>query len=124
MAPTTVTRIVHLLSASLNAAIDAEIITSNPATRIRVGGGQASPERFLTREEFAAVRERLLPQWHLTADVLVGTGLRWGEAAGAHHHRVNRVTRSLEVAESWSMPDRTVKGYPKGRRRRSVPIPH
>lgn len=121
--PATVERIVHLLSASLAAAVDAEIIASNPAARLRLGGGQASVERFLTREEFDAACEHLEGE-HLTmALLLAGTGMRWGEAAGLHWARVDVDRGVLEVSDAWSEKDRTMKPYPKGRRRRHVPVP-
>jgi hypothetical protein len=37
--PTTVQRVVHLFSASLNPAVDAEVLDSNPAVRIRLPRG-------------------------------------------------------------------------------------
>lgn len=122
--PATVQRIVHLLSASLAAAVDAEVLAANPAARLRLTPGEASHERYLTREEFAAVLERLeRPEHQLMARLLAGTGLRWGEAAGLHHARVDPGRGVLEVAEVWSIAGRVVKAYPKGRRRRHVPVP-
>ena len=116
-AATTVQRIVHLLSAALTAAVDAEILVSNPAARMKVGGGQVSVERFLTHDEFLDGAYRRM------ALLLVGTGMRWGEAAGLHESRVDRERGVVQVAEVWSMTGRCLKAYPKGRKHRQVPLP-
>lgn len=121
--PATVQRIVHLLSASLAAAVDAEILPANPAARMKLGGGQVSVERYLTREEFAAVHELLEGEHATMAALLVATGLRWGEAAGLHTARVDTARGVVEVAEVWSRSARQMKAYPKGRQRRHVPLP-
>ncbi|MEE6273476.1 site-specific integrase [Georgenia sp. MJ206] len=119
----TVQRIVHLLSASLAAAVDAGILTANPATRMRLGGGQGSAERYLTRDEFAALHEHLAGEHARMAALLVATGMRWGEAAGLHTARIDRERGVVEVAEVWSTTGRAMKPYPKGRQRRHVPLP-
>lgn len=119
----TVQRIVHLLSASLAAAVDAEILTSNPAARLKLGGGTSSPERYLTRDEFDRVIEHLDGEHRVMAELLAGTGMRWGEAAGLHWARVDARRGVVEIAEVWDAKARRMKPYPKGKRRRHVPLP-
>jgi integrase len=121
--PATVQRIVHLLSASLAAAVDAEILAANPASRLKLGGGTPSAERYLTHEEFDAVCEHLDGPHLRMALLLVGTGMRWGEAAGLHVARVDRARDVVEVADVWSSAAKSMKPYPKGKRRRHVPLP-
>ncbi|MHB1063570.1 MAG: tyrosine-type recombinase/integrase [Georgenia sp.] len=123
LAPATTQRVVHLLSASLAAAVDAEILPANPAARLRLGGGSPAVERYLTAEEYQAVRAHLDDEHRVMADLLVNTGMRWGEAAGLHAARVDRERGVVMVAEVWSAKARAMKGYPKGRRRREVPLP-
>lgn len=118
----TVQRIVHLLSASLTAAMDAEILTANPASRLRLSAGTPSLERFLTHEEVDAACELLEGEHLQMARLLVGTGARWGEAAGLHTARVNRVRGVVEISDVWSDKTRAMAEYPKGKRRRHVPI--
>jgi integrase len=121
--PSTVQRAVHLFSASLEAAVDAEILQSNPAARIKLTGGSQAQERFLTREEFAAIREQLPTTDHqLVADLLVYTGLRWGEMAGLHWNRVDLDRGILRVVETWDEPSARIKAYPKGKQTRDVPL--
>jgi len=121
--PSTIQRAVHLFSASLEAAVDAEILEANPAARIRLGKGSQAQERFLTREEYAAIREQLPTTDHqLVADVLVYTGLRWGEMAGMHWNRVDLERGIIAVVETWDEPSGRIKAYPKGKRARFVPL--
>lgn len=119
----TIQRAVHLFSASLEAAVDAEILDSNPAARMKLAKGAQAQERFLTREEFAAIRAQLPTTDHqLVADLLVNTGLRWGEMAGLHWNRVDLDRGILRVVETWDEPSGRMKAYPKGKQVRDVPL--
>lgn len=121
--PSTVQRAVHLFSASLNAAVDAEIIESNPAARMKLPKGEQAAERFLTHDEYEAVRDELpttLDQ--LVTDMLVNTGLRWSELAGLHWHRVDLDRGTMRVVETYDETSGKVKAYPKGRSIRDVPL--
>jgi integrase len=121
----TVKRCVHLLSASLAAAVDAEIIPSNPSARLGLAGGEQTKERYLTHEEVSQLLQPIDEGEldHGLISLLVGTGLRWGEAAGLRTSRVDLTRRMLLVAEVWDDKTKAVKAYPKGRKRRNVPIP-
>lgn len=120
----TIQRAVYLFSASLSAAVDAEVIDVNPAARLKLPGGAQALERFLTRDEFAAVLDEL-PTTHdqLVAQLLVYTGLRWGEMAGLHHNRLDLGRGLLRVVETWDEKSARIKPYPKGKRSRDVPVP-
>lgn len=121
--PSTVQRVVHLFSASLNAAVDAEVLDVNPAARIKLPKGAPAAERFLTREEYEAIREQLPTVLdRLIADLLVHTGLRWGELAGLHTARIDLRRGLLQVVETYDESDGLVKAYPKGKRVRDVPL--
>lgn len=119
----TVKRIVHLFSASMNAAVDAEVIPVNPASRLKLAGGAPAQERYLTREEYAKVRAQLpTVRDQLVADLLVHTGLRWGEAAGLHTARLDLVRAVMRVVETFDESTNRIKAYPKGKRVRDVPL--
>ncbi|MBZ5735035.1 site-specific integrase [Nocardioides sp. TRM66260-LWL] len=121
--PELVRRIVHLFSASMVAAMDAEIIEANPAARLKLAGGAKAQERYLEREEYEAIREQLPTTGdQLLADLLVYTGMRWGELAGLHWSRVNLLKKQLRVAETFDEVDGRIKAYPKGKRIREVPL--
>jgi len=124
MGAETVKRCVHLLSASLAAAVDAEIIDVNPAARLKIeGSGGVVHERYLTREEYATLREHMpTVRDQLILDLLVYTGMRWGELAGLHTARVDLDGGVLRVAEAWDERSGLMKGTPKGKRPRTVPL--
>lgn len=120
----TVQRIVHLFSASLTEAIDAEILNANPAYRLKLPPPPPAVERYLTHEEYFAILDELPTERDaLVVELLANTGLRWGEMAGAHVHRLNEVTGTLHVVETWDQLNRKLKSYPKGRRIRDIPVP-
>ena len=122
--PASVQRAARLLSVSLEAAVDAQILTANPAARLRLPGGAPAAERFLTRAEYAAVRDQLPTTGdQLVVDVLAYTGLRWGELAGLHAARVDLERGVIRVVETWQETAGTIKPYPKSRRAREVPVP-
>lgn len=123
ISPSTVQRIVHLFSASLNAAMDAEVIETNPASRIKLPKGAQEQERFLTHEEYAAIRDHLVDtDSQLITDLLVNTGLRWSEMAGLHWSRVDLERGVLMVVEVYDEVESMIKPYPKGRQARTVPL--
>jgi integrase len=122
LSPGSVQRIVHLLSASLNAAVDAEVLPANPAARLRLPAPAPSIERYLTHDELDDVVAHLDGVWRQMALLLAGTGMRWGEAAGLHWGRVDAKRGFIEVAEVWSDAEGAMKPFPKGKRPRQVPI--
>lgn len=124
LAPASVQRILYLLSTSLTAAMDAELITTNPAYRIRIVKGETATERFLTRDEFSALLEQMQTQFDAAiVSFLVGTGARWGEGVGAQIKRLDIPRGNFRIAEVWDDAMHRQKPYPKGRKIRDVPIP-
>lgn len=123
LAPSTVARCYHLLSASFKAAVKAGRIAASPCTSIELPRQPPADERYLTWNEVEAVAHFLDDRDALLVWLLVGTGLRWGEAVGAHLHRLDLPARRLDVHECWDQKTREVKPYPKGRAKRSVPLP-
>lgn len=120
---TTIQRCAHLLSASLVAAMDAEIIDSNPAARLQLAGSAKAQERYLTREEYDELREHLpTAADQLVADFWVGTGLRPGELAGVHWNRVDLKRGVVRIVETFEETENRIKAYPKGKKIRDVPL--
>lgn len=121
--PTTVQRCVHLLSASLSAAVDADILDANPAARLKVTGTSKSQERYLTREEFALLREQMPTTGdQLVIDVMVHTGMRPGEVSGLHWNRVDLDRGVIRVVEVFDEAAGGIKPYPKGKKARDIPL--
>lgn len=126
--PATVNRIVGTFSKSLKEAVEDEILEVNPAQGVRAQGGQESHERFLTKDELRKTLSTINPEWRRLANFLAYSGLRWGEATALHdaaiaRRRIDRARATVTVAEVWDDTNDILKLYPKGRKRREVPIP-
>lgn len=126
LAPATVRSCHRLLASMLGAAVRDGLLHTNPATGVilpAVGDGR---EVYLAREEVDAVAEQMHSDFdRAVLYTLAYTGMRWGEVAGLHAGRLDLLRRRVEVVEVLSEVGgaRTVKPYPKGKRRRTVPIP-
>lgn len=123
MAAATVANCYHLLSASMKAAVLARMLPASPCTSIELPTKPPTDERYLDWGEVEAIAHFLDERDALLVWFLVGTGCRWGEAVGAHMHRLDLEQRRLDVHEVWDARTRIVKAYPKSRRKRSVPLP-
>lgn len=118
-----VKRCVHLLSASLGAAVDAEAIGANPAARLKLSSGPREQERYLTHEEYDALYDAMpTTADQLILETLCHTGLRWGELAGLHRSRVDIGRRLIRVVETFDEHGSRIKAYPKGKSARDVPL--
>lgn len=120
MAPASVEKTYRLLASSLKAAVKYRKLPVSPCAGIELPTVPPSDERFLTRGEFDAAIFHLVEPYRTAAIVLVGTGMRFGEMAGLHHHRIDWQAMAIDVHETWD-GDR-IKAYPKGRRKRRVPM--
>lgn len=124
----TVNRVLSLMSKSLTDAVDSEVLDYNPARGLTISEGQATHERFLTKDELHNVAAELSPRWALLALTMAYTGMRWGEAKahavpGITQKRLDRTRGMLQIAEVWDDKDGELKPYPKGKKPRSVPVP-
>lgn len=124
VAMSTAKRISNILSASLSAAVDKEILDVNPAARLGLTRVDVDNNRYLSHAE----ADRLLEQFQHPVDrgivsTLLGSGLRWGEMNGLRVQRLNLDRGVIRVAEVWDSTAGELKAYPKGRRFRTVPIP-
>ena len=121
MAPASVHKVYGLLRSSLKAAVRSGQLAVTPCTDIELPVVPPSDERFLTRTEFDTVAHHLDEPYRTAAILLVGTGMRFGEMAGLHWHRVDLTGMTIDVQETWD--GERIKSYPKGRRKRRVPLP-
>lgn len=121
LSPASAKRVLGVLVSSLSAAIDADLLEANPATRIKLPPAPRGREVYLSRDQFTAFSDAI-PHAFDTAVVqmLAGTGMRWGELAGLHWHNLDMDARMITVADVSSAGE--IKPYPKGRRLRRVPV--
>lgn len=121
LAPTTVRKIFHILSGSLKAAVEAEKIPTNPCEGIKLPKPGPTPDRFLSDVECDALRKFLDDEWVIVFDLLLGTGMRFGEALALHWEDVNLEQATIDVYWSFDRITRKIKA-PKSRQARRVPI--
>jgi integrase len=71
-----------ILAAAYKRAVMRGRLSSNPMTGFRLPSDERAPRRatFLTKDEYQAIRAHLPERYHLFADLLVETGLRFSEA--------------------------------------------
>lgn len=121
----------NLLSAVMETARLDGLVPANPCRGVKLPAKPPSRELYLTQDEVdrvAATMARRPAAADLDRAVLYAAaycGLRWGELAGLTVQRLDPVLRHLDVVETLIEVDGhfAVKPYPKGRRRRQVPIP-
>lgn len=125
-----------LLSNMLDWAVVAGKIPANLARAAGPGrAGVTLPakgmgrEVFLTEDEVLAVVAWLDKQGRFQDGTIVMTlaylGLRWGELAGLTRQRVSMLRRQVEVRDVITEvgSSRALRAYPKGKKRRTLPIP-
>lgn len=121
---TTRAQSLRLLRNMLGAAVVHEMIPADPSAGVKMPEVPRHVDRFLSREEYLALHAALPTDRDRAIVALMAfCGLRWGEVAGLHAHRVNVATGELIVQEVLRR-DGTVKPVPKsGAGQRVVPIP-
>lgn len=123
LAPATVLDIFTTVGAMLRAAIRARKIQQDPTTDVRLPTLPPPSDFYWERAEIDAIRAVLTdPRDRALFEVLVGTGVRWGEAAGLHMPRWVPLRRRLSVVEVLvEQQGYELKAYPKGKARRELP---
>ena len=121
--PSSIEKTVQMLTAVLQAAVDDGLLAANPARGVRIPKRPKSPDRILTFEEELQLLEQLpTEQDRRMVMVMLDTGLRYGELAGLHAHRIDLLRRELHVVEVLTQAGQ-IKTHPKSDRgRRTVPL--
>lgn len=116
------TQAYYMLSASLKAAVRAGLLDTTPCFAVKLPRRPPAPERYLTDDEVGKVFDQLDGVYRLLVETLLESGLRLGEAVALHVHRINLDTRTVDVVEKWDQYGHIIRAYPKGKRRRTVPL--
>lgn len=110
-----------VLSMSMKTAVRRGLIPTNPCDNIDRPPLDDTAERFLTTAEVDAVREHLPTAMLYPYDLLLQTGLRYGELAGLHAEHVDFENRRLRVALQWSESGKRFKKT-KSKQTRWIPL--
>jgi integrase len=125
LAPSTVHKLVQILSKSLRAAVDDGRLARNPADRLDLPRIEREEMRFLSPSDVATLAESIDERWRALVVLAAYGGLRLGELLALRRHRADLLHGLVDVAETVGHPDgRLFVGPPKTRAgRRRVPIP-
>lgn len=120
----TVERIYAVLKGIFAGAIEGSPkLPYTPCVQIKLPKIEPPEEYFLTRAEFASlVAQAPDDSIEMFCYLAVGTGMRYGELMGLHRDRIDLDNRSITIQETYDQMMGDVKGYPKSRKRRGVPI--
>ncbi|MFI7174840.1 tyrosine-type recombinase/integrase [Streptomyces spororaveus] len=120
--PSAVRRAYNLLSSIMRAAVDEDLIAVTPCRRIDLPPEPVKPPQWFTVEQAQAILDELDQPWQTMVLLAFYTGLRWGELAGLHGHRIDWQRSRLFVVEVNTKSG--IKEYPKSSKScREVPIP-
>lgn len=115
----------YQLSASMKAAVRAGHIAYTPCYGVSLPTLPPAPERYLSTDEIEELFYHFDGVYRLLIETLLDTGMRLGEAVALHRHRIDFEAKTIEVIEIWDQYNKVIKSYPKGKRRRTVPLtPH
>jgi len=117
----TVASIVHVMSSLYRAAMKEHppVVLSNPFAELDLPAIEPRPVDFYEPDEaeqlFNAVEQLSGPGWRTFAELGMDVGLRLGELAGLHGHRVDWLRARIEVIDvmtrqglrQWPTPTRT-----------------
>jgi integrase len=114
------------LSAILTFAVNQDMIARNPAKGMRLPTAIKEEMVFLTPIELKTLM-RYIPERHKPlVGLLVGTGMRWGEATALRWKDINFTSEQASVVRAWKFSKTTgwYIGPPKTfSSRRNVPLP-
>jgi len=119
--PSTVIKCYHLLSASMKAAVKARVISVNPCSGIDLPKIGPMPEKYLEPDELDSIKSSMDDFDVFAVDLLVGTGMRLGEALGLHWESVDIDRKEIRIEWAYDPVARVMKA-PKDYQRRTIPI--
>lgn len=115
-------RAYNLMSSLMRAAVDEDLIAVTPCRSIGLPEEAVKPPQWFTLPQAQSILDELDQPWQTMALLGFYTGLRWGELAGLHGHRIDWQRGRLFVVEVNTKSG--IKEYPKSSKsRREVPIP-
>jgi integrase len=125
MSASTIHKVFRIVSAAMKAATLSEPrrLDTSPCVSIKLPTIPPADERFLERDEFADLVKMMPdPRSQMICHLLVGTGMRWGEMAALHRRRVNLREKRIDVVEAYDLEEDAIRAYPKGKKKRAVPL--
>ena len=125
LSPKSIKNIHGFLSAVMATAVRDGMLDRNPCVGMRLPRTDGHEQRFLSGDEYLAMRAEMPDPYRPLADFLAGTGARFGEATALTIRDIDRDARTARISKAWKRaPGGWVVGPPKTRRsRRTVWLP-
>ena len=124
LSPSRIRQARQVLFSSLELAVEAGYIPSNPAAGVKIPRERPREMRFLMAVEVEQLASVVPAQYSTLVFVLAYGGLRWGEVAALRRHRIDALAGRLQVAESLSDVGGELHfGTTKNHRGRVVTVP-
>lgn len=112
----------NLFVKAVGDAVTEGLLAETPCRKIDLPKQPAKLPAWFTRAQIDAIQNQLPHGYAVMVELMVFTGMRWGEAAGLHGDRVDWMRGRLHVNEV--ITPQGVKEYPKSSKsRREVPVP-
>ncbi|ALF01416.1 tyrosine integrase [Mycobacterium phage LilPharaoh] len=93
------------LSSALKVAASRGLIKSNPAVggvgMVEIPRSEREEMVFLTREQYARLRDCVTEPWRPLVEFLVASGARWGEVTALRPSDVNRDEGTVRISRAW-----------------------
>ena len=124
----TIQLIVAVLSGMFEAAIDDEMVKSNPCSKVGkfIGNGTIQGIVPCTAEEAQDIINRARgaygPIDHALFAVLLRTGMRIGEALALEWHDIDLEERTAQIEKNWDYKKKRMRPWPKNKKTREVDL--
>jgi integrase len=105
-AVSSVARAYRMLRATLNVAVDRDLILKSPMRGVKAPTPQRQEMRFLTADELERLAASIDPRYRSLVLVAGWGGLRWGELAGLRVGDVDAQRRRRNGPGRWTFPPR------------------
>lgn len=120
--PRSVRRIYGVFRVSISTAVEKKILTADPCSGVKLPRIIKKPKVYIEPSDVEDIGDDLKQPWRDAIDFMLETGMRPGELAGLHSHRVNRRARKVTVNEVYVYKSRFIRPWPKDDEARTVPL--
>lgn len=117
-----VRRIYATFKASIQKAVDDEVLTATPCTNITLPKIRKKRKQHLTTREAERLGARLRGDYRDAVDLILETGLRPSELCGLHADHVDLDRNVIEVDMVHVTRRRVIRAWPKDKDAREVPL--
>lgn len=123
--PNNAVRLYSIFRASMSAALEAEVLDASPCVKIKLPVIPPSKTEYFEEDEVEPLISAIKSAGKCYAEyceVLLDTGMRPGELGGLHQVNIDFAGKFVYVKDVVVRGGREIKGIPKGKKNREVPL--